>query len=106
VTLRLETKEDKMGIKMTGKNREKSWSGWFRHILPILTKADTWLSGRLSLSIGFYIPLRKVEHPLKKSEGCFKDRGTPLGVGVWMSVSGKEQSLKPLKPSSSLCFIS
>jgi hypothetical protein len=31
VTLRLETKEDKMGIKMTGKNREKSWCGWFRH---------------------------------------------------------------------------
>jgi hypothetical protein len=31
VTLRLETKEDKMGIKMTGKNREKSWCGWFHH---------------------------------------------------------------------------
>jgi hypothetical protein len=31
-TLRLETKEDKMGIKMTEKNREKSWCGWFRHI--------------------------------------------------------------------------
>jgi hypothetical protein len=75
-------------------------------VLPILTKADTRLSGRLSLSIGFYILLRKVEHPLKKSKGCFKDRGTPLGVGVQMSISGKEQSLKPLKPSSSLCFIS
>jgi hypothetical protein len=31
VTLRLETKEDKMGVKMTGKNREKSWCGWFCH---------------------------------------------------------------------------
>jgi hypothetical protein len=29
--LRLETKEDKMGVKMTGKNREKSWCGWFHH---------------------------------------------------------------------------
>jgi hypothetical protein len=35
VTLRLETKEDKMGIKMTGKNREKSWCGWFRHIIML-----------------------------------------------------------------------
>jgi hypothetical protein len=31
VFLRLETKESKMGIKMTRKNREKSWCGWFHH---------------------------------------------------------------------------
>jgi hypothetical protein len=34
VTLRLETKEGKMGIKMTGKIRGKLWCGWFHHILP------------------------------------------------------------------------
>jgi WD40 repeat protein len=33
--LRLETKEVKMGVKMTRKNREKSWCGWFRCTIRI-----------------------------------------------------------------------
>jgi hypothetical protein len=40
-TLRLETKEGKMGIKMTRKNREKSWCGWFRYTYYSSLGADS-----------------------------------------------------------------
>jgi hypothetical protein len=46
VTLRLETKEDKMGIKMTGKNREKSWCGWFRYTPPLKIGNKVWISSK------------------------------------------------------------
>jgi hypothetical protein len=49
--LRLETKEGKMGIKMTGKNREKSWCGWFRYTLKDVFPISNSISNPSTLSI-------------------------------------------------------